>query len=87
MFSHFGLGPTENPLYLASGQGPSHLSLKRHTTCVALLLSRCTVSQFSPYGFAVSHENLATPLKVSQRRPCRTCWGGGSHLNFALYRS
>ena len=45
------------------------------------------VSHYSPYVFAMSHENRATPLKVSQRRPCRTCLVGVSHLNCALYRS
>ena len=56
-------------------------------TSVALLLSRHTLSRFSPYVFAVSHESRATPLKVSQKRPCCTRLGAVSHLNFALYRS
>ena len=59
-------------------------ALKRYTTCVALLLSRYTVSRSSPYVFAMSHENRAWPPKVSPKRPCRTRLGGGvSHLNFA----
>ena len=51
-------------------------------------MSRYAVSNFSSYIFAVSHENRATHPKVSQKRPCRTLFGGGgSHVNFALYRS
>ena len=46
--------------------------LKHYTTCVTLLLSRYTVSHFSRYVFAVSHENRAISLKVSPKRPCRT---------------
>ena len=40
------------------------------------------VSHFSPFLFAVSHENRATPLKVSQRRPCRTLLGGCRTLSW-----
>ena len=36
------------------------------------------VSHFSPYIFAVSYENRATPLKLSQKRSCRTRLGGGA---------
>ena len=54
------------------------LSGSNATPLVSRYSCRATlVSQFSPYVFAVSHENRATSLKVSQRRPCRTLLGGG----------
>ena len=56
---------------MLSGSNPAPL------TCVVLLLLRYTVSHFSPYIFAASHENRATPLKVSQKGPVAPVWGGG----------
>ena len=37
---------------------------------------KCCIFGPTPTLFAVSHENRATPLKVSQKRPCRTRLGG-----------
>ena len=56
--------------------------VSRYRGCRATL-----VSHFSPYAFAVSHENRATPLEVSQKRPCRTLLGGVSHLKLAMHIS
>ena len=65
------------------GAAPHHVSsntqwlFKRFTTRVALPLSRYTVSHFSPYVFAVSHENRATTLKVSHKKALSHPLGGG----------
>ena len=54
------------------------LSGSNATRLVSRYSCRATlVSHFSPYVFLVSHENRATPLKVSQKRPCRTLLGRG----------
>ena len=64
------------------------LSGSNATPLVSRYSCRATlVSHFSPYVFAVSHENRATPLKVSQKRPCRTLLGGVSHLKLAMHIS
>ena len=47
-----------------------------HHLCRAAAVAPPLVSHFSRYVFAVSHKNLAAPLKVSQKRPCRTLLGG-----------
>ena len=46
-------------------------------------VSRCScratlVSKFSPYVFAVSHENCTTPLKVSQKALSHPFGGGAA---------
>ena len=50
-------------------------------------LSGYTGVAFSPYVFAMSHENRARHLKVSQKRPCRTLLDGVSHLKSAIHTS
>ena len=67
-----------------------NLSGSNATPLVSRYSCRATlVSRFSPYVFAVSHENRATSHKVSQERPCRTLLGGGgvSHLKLAMHIS
>ena len=71
------------PLSIASSQ----LSGLNATPLVSRYSCRATlVSHFSPYVFAMSHENRATPLKVSQKGPV-TPFGGVSHLKLAMYIS
>ena len=60
-----------------------HVAVGTATPLVSRYSCRATlVSHFSPYVFAVSHENRATPLKVSQKRPCRTLLGGCRTLSW-----
>ena len=50
-----------------------------HHLCraTAVALHWCRIFRLM-FSIAVSHENRATPLKVSQKRPFRTLfWGGG----------
>ena len=64
------------------------LSGSNATALVSRYSCRATlVSRFSPCVFAVSHENRATPCKVSQERPCRTLLDGVSHLKLAMHIS
>ena len=64
------IAPTETLLLqhvLVALSGSNATPLVSRYSCRATL-----VSHFSPDVFVVSHEARATPLKVSQKRRCRT---------------
>ena len=65
------------------------LSGSNATPLVSRYSCRATlVSHFSPYAFAVSHENRATPLKVLKKALLHPfLGGGGSHLKLVMHIS
>ena len=68
--------------YSTGGHTPRNLGFYLSGSNATPLVSRYScratlVSHFSPYVFAVSHENRATPLKVSQKKALSHPFGGG----------
>ena len=65
------LGAPEGAFRSSFLSGSNATPLLSRYSCRATLVSHC-----SPYFFALSHENRATPLKVSQTSPVAPFWGG-----------
>ena len=92
-FTVFFFGPPPNvggemsPLNNLGGMG-SQLSGSNATPLVSRYSCRATlVSHFPSYVFSVSHENCATPLKVSQKKALSHLLGGVSLLKLAMHIS